>query len=277
MIGDGSRARPLHCAVLVRHGKRWNLRLRDRKRALLKLPSLDPDSIEALLAETGARGRVAILADCVFGVAASVLARQVGKPSTEVWRTMRMTLSQTGSARFGRGPAEKFFEMLLGSWEGAGRFPRRRCEQISGANSIFQTRPFQKNIQTGTYRIWKDIAGGKGLKPWLNLWPFDSWDPQDARPWIFEGFPSYFWKDLFGLRTRDRAKLRASAGGALGKRVIVEDWRTIESNADVADAAVLALSGLMLQDERRLFAPFPDFECSGDLRREGWIAGLREP
>ena len=54
---------------------------------------------------------------------------------------------------YGREPARKFFLKL-----GEGQILRRTVEIICSANSVFSERPFQKNIQTGTYRMWKDIA-----------------------------------------------------------------------------------------------------------------------
>src|SRR5690606_15146623 len=100
------------------------------------------------------------------------------------------------------------------------------------ANSVFQSRPYQKNIQTGTYRIWKDLTSG-GPTRWANIWPFETERSEllDA-PWIFEGFPSLLWREVLGLPTRDLSRLRSAVEDAWrrelrGEELRVPDWGAI--------------------------------------------------
>jgi hypothetical protein len=157
--------------------------------------------------------------------------------------------------------AETFFLKYLTV---RGELPRRKCELLAGANSIFQLRPYQRNIQTGTFRIWKDL--GLEGRAWLNLWPFER-APREDWPWMFEAFPSLFWREIFGCRSRAPSRVRKT----IQERITIRcaDWKRIEQNADLADAAVLAAGACLLQNDGRLFG-----KILPQMRREGWILGL---
>lgn len=167
--------------------------------------------------------------------------------------------------RFGRDVAEAFFAQL----QPPGPLPRRACEVAAGANSVFASRPYQRNIQTGTFRVWKDL--GTHAEPWLNLWPFAE-AAAPGLPWLYEGYPSLAWKRLFsevsptGPPARRSDALRAWTRARFGNQVraTATTWRALAQDADLADAAVLALAGWEWARQ-----PGPR-----DREDEGWILGL---
>ena len=266
-VRGGAAARPLPCALLRRAGARWRLTVRDRW-----LPALDAASVDAI---TGGVAPVALMVDCVFGLPRSI-ARPLGLPgrgAQPLWRLFERAAAGEALPRYGRAAGEAFFAALAASAGGVTvPLPRRDCEVCSNATSVFQTRPYQRNVQTGTHRIWRDLAArGSG---WASIWPFE---PPAAPRVLFESFPTLFWQRLFGLRTRSRPDLPAAIARAFrGRaRLDVDDWDAIVSDPERADAAVLALGGLLLQLDARLLEPFAGF--TPRVRRlglEGWIAGL---
>lgn len=298
----GARAKPLPVAWLEREGEVWRLRsretteragarerktnapasARDRGRAALTLPSLNPAGLSVLAAQLDRAdlpSSLAMMVDCVFGLPADV-SRALGhspRGAAHIWRLFRRAADRPGDARFGRAVSEAFFaDLVRDSRLSFDPLPRRDCERACMANSVFLTRPFQKNVQTGTHRIWRDL--GEGARAWTRIWPFDAPAPGT---WLFESYPSLLWRELFGLRTRLRPALRAAATAYFRKRakVTVDDWDFITADPERADAAVLALGGLALQLDGRLFEPFAGFDRRAlpTLPLEGWITGLIPP
>lgn len=295
-LKGGMRARPLRCAILwkktPRFDRKWVLQLEEespgRAGQPLCLPSLSLASLRELLARQGVKsdlGRCAIFADCVFGLFEEVWSAQGGNqsevPSARLWRILQGTRHRHGPSgeKFGRGVAEEYFATVLERcerrehWPKA--YPRRDCEMISGANSIFQTRPFQKNIQTGTFRIWRDIAESSDER-WLNFWPFETEKSAlPGKPWIFEGYPTLFWKELLGQKNRSPARLAGLISKRWRDRIDRRGAGILKHDPDLADAAVLALGGWQLQESGTLWEPVPGWAKSPKRLSEGWIAGLR--
>ena len=171
---------------------------------------------------------------------------------------------------YGREMGEIFFKAFLKEKMDA---PSRVCEKIANANSIFTTRPFQKNIQTGSFRSWRDL--GKEKK-FLNLWPFETRSSFDSsKPWIFEGYPSWVWKNL--LKTSKRypknlKKITSTKSKIQIKPAKPDQWSLIEKNPDSADAFVLGflLIHMLREKKLELFPKLPDLV----LQYEGWILGV---
>ena len=186
-----------------------------------------------------------------------------------MWQLMLGTLApMDGHTDFGMKRAEAFFAHLLEQW-GVHGIPRRQCEQLCNANSVFNPRPYQKNIQTGTYRIWRDMVLGEDGKRWFSLWPFEA--AQNEQPHVFEAYPTLMWRQLLGVRTRNLALLKDAvmhACKAHGVEITTREWPLLRRHADVADAAVLAMGGMLLQRQQALFTPVQP------RGMEGWIAGL---
>jgi hypothetical protein len=134
----------------------------------------------------------------------------------------------------GRKPASIFFHQL-----GQGQILKRQVEIICKAQSVFQEKPFQKNIQTGTFRIWKELqlASKDFYVPALEDKKFSTQLP------IFEGYPSYSWKVLFGSNKRDGKRMSEFVKN---KKVAIK-WNRkhqamVEKDPNLADAFVLALT-----------------------------------
>lgn len=183
-----------------------------------------------------------------------------------------LQLAKKESGPFGRTSAEQFFDEIL---RGGKTIPTRLCEELARANSVFRSRPFQKNIQTGTYRLWRDLATDPHFRDW-RIWPYSK---TQSKFTLFEGYPSLMWRQVGGVNSRAPEKL----GRILkhyGVRTTPEQLRAIRANSDLADAAMLALGGWVLWQKNQLFEPFQGFFESDEFRRractEGWIAGLQE-
>jgi hypothetical protein len=264
----GLRARPLPCAVVA--GDRLVVTALGSG-ARLMLSSFTPDEVSRVLVSAGFdgafSGRTALVVDSVFGLAPEVF---VGG-RRELWNLFRLAASDTRSRKgFGLKAAARFYSGLLKQSSSRRKIPIRRCEVLSGANSIFNTRPYQKNIQCGTYRVWRDL--GSHGDEWVKIWNFARVHDygRGSRPWMFEGYPSLFWREVFGFRTRKPRELVR----VLSRDFVVssKDALVIAEFPDWADAAVLAAGSSLLQKrgyfKREKFAKW--------RRIEGWILGLRD-
>lgn len=268
-VRASGRPHPLPCAVLERGSAEWKLHLADGDLKPLAVDSFASQSFEKLLEpfHRTLGAKVALMVDCVFGLPWQSW-RAVGEKPGDLRSLIRQCTQENA---YGRSASEAFF----GKWSG-GQILRRECERVSGSNSVFQTRPFQKNIQTGTFRIWRDLAL-HGDEDAFSFWPFDP--VQSGRPWVFEGYPSFYWRQLFKMRSRTVAAFPEvlEAVRSFGLKVRWEHPKNFRLTPDAADAAVLALAGLVLQHEGRLFRPFNAFALQASARAEGWIAGVIPP
>jgi len=286
----GRGAYPLATAMIFETAPgSWRLCLTDARGRGLSLARFTPTDM-ALLLETqtalprkrvGGVADAAWMVDCVFGLPSVVLAPRHprAKPDSQaLWREISRARRFTFEGKdFGRAPAESFFQSL----RPAGKPPRRKCEVLSGANSVFHFEPYQKNVQTGTYRIWKDMAEARDGEPWANFWPMDSAQlggraGKRGRPWIFEGYPSLFWKNILGTSSRTPKILPSLLEKNFSDHLDIsaDDRRLMTQDPDYADAAVLAVGGCLLQKNGKLWEPFPGFRKLAGLRFEGWISGL---
>lgn len=240
------------------------------------LPSASREVLEAWTEGAGVRwSRVAIVLDVVIGLPSTCWPSwATGEGGERPWSLFARAAETPG---WGRPAGERFFETLRPR-ASSEPLPRRHCEREAGANSVFVTRPFQKNVQTGTFRVWKDLAGAGGGRRWANVWAFDRRVAVRRAPWIFEGYPSLLWAEVFGHRRRAPARFGEvlSSAKALGvdARARAALVRRVAAAPDVADAAVLALGAACLDAEGRLMTPFRAFGTQVIPRQEGWIAGL---
>jgi hypothetical protein len=236
-IDARGRPRPLPACLLEK-----------RRFRFFALPAFQRSVLASSVAASAAtleKSQLTIGLDCVLGLPESVGVR---------WReALRGTLKHEG---YGRKPARAYFKAL-----GQGEQPRRKVELLCRANSVFAEHPFQKNIQTGTFRFWKEMAQDAD---WFFA-PLLEGEKDQGRIPIFEGYPSLGWKLLLGANTRQPQ--------ALGELLRAFDrklhWSAaeqalVEKDPNFADALVLAL---MVREfaarERRAQIPSP----------EGWILG----
>ena len=215
--------------------------------------------------------RIALVLDCVLGLASA--ARSGAAPGGDsLWALM----CGTEALEYGRAPAEEFYEgiLLRARRQGmiGGTIPVRACETIAGANSVFVPRPYQRNIQTGTFRIWKDLVRDAPAR-WLNFWSIDDRGTALVRaPWAFEGYPSWVWRNLLGCPARKPERMKEFLSALEIDR---ETLGLLSSDPDWADSAALALGARILQDQGRLEEPAPGFASRRPGRGvEGWIMGV---
>jgi hypothetical protein len=224
--------------------------LYDAKTRQIEIVKLDSCNLQSIL-ETfpGLKNqKVFVIIDCVLGL-----------PS-ESWpagRSIRELIQSTSTLTgFGRAVGEEFFSQF---WSGRENYPKRLPEVLAKANSVFQTRPFQKNIQTGTYRIWKDLSADLDQ---LGILPFDDFQEEARQFWFLEAYPSLLWKRLVLSRTRNKDALLPFL-----KRKRIKAPKIFST--DEADAILMAVGGSELIEE------YLRYEIPKACRqKEGWILGL---
>jgi hypothetical protein len=289
VLNGGLKAKPLPCAVVDARGAKPKLL------AGLKLDSFSQNSIEELLRNVGLStsaiivrsSRTAVLADAVFGLPAH--AWPAAEPGSETLRALFAKAATDTRSRKGYGlkPAATFFSEVLrdsvqASPTAGSRFknseslavpyPVRDCEILAKANSVFRTHPFQKNIQCGTYRFWRDL--GTYGSDWIHLRYFErAKEFRRDRPILFEAYPSLIWREALGLQTRDRTKLSSALHAFGDVDISATAVDLMVKDSDHADACILALGGYWLAKKSLLI----DGCTSNDpkLAREGWIVGLK--
>lgn len=152
---------------------------------------------------------------------------------------------QNKNRNFGALTAYHFFN----SFRKKSIVQKRKVEILTKANSVFNLKPFQRNIGCGSYRSIKELAQDM---TWFNLWPFQKMTKQFI---IAEGYPSYIWQNLFHLKKRDLSEL---------KKLFPEfNFK----NLDYADSFALAYGALKYQNQ--LFEKTPMI-----AKKEGWILGV---
>ncbi|MEN9722465.1 MAG: hypothetical protein RJB38_451 [Pseudomonadota bacterium] len=260
---NGLRARPLPWAAVIV----------DRQSARLSTSSQGLERLHLDVIDTALRSQSRVEADeANIGIAVLVDA-VLGLPRMSVLWSEALARLAPLPRRFGRQPAAAFFSSLLGGKE---LIPTRLCEQWARANSVFRELPYQKNIQTGTFRVWQDLISDPRREEWA-IWPYSR---QSQRYTLFEGYPSLMWRQLARQWVRDRSRL---AGWLFEQKIefTSEDESRFSASADLADAVMLAVSGWILHRRGILIEPFPGFFESATFSDrasvEGWIAGLQGP
>ena len=209
---------------------------------LFYLDTFNIESIKKLFPNLIEKNTV-ICIDCVMGLPLSLKVK---------WRSaLKRTLKIDG---YGRKAASEYFMEL-----GCGLKPRREIEIKCQANSVFNEHPFQKNIQTGTFRFWKEMA----LNPdWFYAPAIESPIKNKMIP-IYEGYPSLSWKILFGVKNREPQNLAS----LIRKHYPKIQWnqrlqKMIQQDPNLADAFVLALTAKFINDAD-----------TQPIHKEGWILG----
>lgn len=125
----------------------------------------------------------------------------------------------------------------------------RLIEEILGANSVFNLKPYQRNVGCGSYRILKDLSNNPG---WYQLWPIE----KNNKPiTICEGYPSYYWQNFYALPKRHLDSI---------KKMTQMDFK----NQDFADSYILALAAQKLSHQVTK-AKLPQVS-----EIEGWVLGV---
>lgn len=269
--------KPLPAALIYKSGSKWRLEF-SRSQSRLQIPRLTKENLKSFLREFPLPGpdlsKTGLVLDSVFGL------------PKETWPRTRKTKSggsdglfalfqqaadfEYKEKSFGRDVAEAFFAQFLPS----GKFhplPQRLCEVRSGANSVFLTRPFQRNIGCGTFRIWKDL--GSSEEKWFQIWAFDKPTSRlHEDPWIFEAYPTLFWKKILGFPARNATSLTGWLKSSAPEDLMFDPKQLpwLLDDADLCDSVVLALGAWILQARGQIWK-IPTFPS---LSKEGWILGL---
>ena len=226
--------------VLRRDGAHWEL-------THGSLKAMTQPELRAVGIPVGS-SRTWISADCV-------LWSLIGQGEHGMWATF------AAAAQHG-GPAREFFRAHQEGREW------RAVDLLAGAQSVFREFPYQRNIQSGTFRIWSELGG----KPWLNLWPFCQ-TPNPEYAWFAEAYPTYFWKQHFKTKKRDPSLLQTFLAEITPDEIKVsEETKHQILQPDYADAAILCLSSfaLLTLDPKRILSD------QGSSREEGWIFGVEK-
>lgn len=270
----GKSAKPLPVCVLgFNKDLKWQVFTECRGKKL-QLRALCPHELQDLLEALQIKApltQVGLAVDCVLGLPRKFVTKQP-KVRPYLWEVFREAAEfRKEGKEFGRDVAEAFFSKWVAAQ--SKNYPRRTCEKISGSNSLFQVRPYQKNIQTGTFRIWKDL--GRSPKEWIKIWPFEVLkNPELLGPWLFEGYPSLLWKEILQSPTRKPAALKTLVS-SLFPKLQIDTWKHVHENPDHADAFVLALGAAALSSQGRLWEPSSHFRSESDAQSEGWLLGLK--
>ena len=179
-----SRAKALPTALLILDNKKkmhnWHLR------PSLELRDFNKSSLLQLIKENFKEtewSKVLIVADCVLGLPKQVVGR---KPPYRL-----LTSLMEAAARFegvGLKAGEDFFnEHLPVADKLDDKALLREQEKFLKCLSVFKNKPFQRNVQTGTYRIWGDLGQNKEYQN-FNIWPYE--DSPD-KVYLCEGYPAH--------------------------------------------------------------------------------------
>ncbi|MEY4631421.1 MAG: hypothetical protein RIQ81_1541 [Pseudomonadota bacterium] len=298
----GHHYKPLPAVVVQkRNDGVVELRALDRHGKALKLPAFTPAAIRLLLRENDLADRqhqkkeadVAVLVDSVLGLP---YAKNLHPFQLRDFFYKAATHEKNSKEKPGRERAADFFDGLLRQYYkptpslGTAPFPRRICEAISGSNSVFQKHPFQKNIQSGTYRIWCDLGHalipGEDLTAEPSIWPHDHLQATRTASKsmiIAEGYPSFYWRHLFSAPSRQPLNIESLTIHEFEKRKLklaCDSWQVLKKDPDAADAAILALSAFLLDLNHELFPDLRESPAARQSRQlsqilvEGWIVAV---
>ena len=166
-----------------------------------------------------------------------------------------------------RDLASRFFQSEWRKMK-ATRKEFRDADLLTGAQSVFRPYPFQRNIQTGTYRIWRDLAEETAFE----FWPWKT--PETSKKsLIAEGYPSLWAKSVFGLKSRDAKEFLEACRempGGVEVHISSQDQKRILKSGEALDSAILALGSVMLARN----SPGSFQTTKAVCKREGWILGV---
>ena len=181
--------------ISIDENKRSTLFTKDQFDNPLELKSLSYKIINEVLINLFAVDisfcNVFIIVDAVLGLPTLINKEQCSS-SRFIREHIQQSLSQPN---WGLAAGQSFFDKVLICAGQEKSLPLlRKVEASLNANSVFKSTPFQKNIQTGTFRIWKDLANFPLSK--VLIYPYDKVDSAKAHVLVAEGYPTTAWKAL---------------------------------------------------------------------------------
>ncbi|MDG0815200.1 hypothetical protein [Bdellovibrio svalbardensis] len=258
---EKGHSRPLPTAAIYKSGSHWILE------SDLSISGLNKRNIESLIKDLNPQHKLSstiILLDSVLGLPKGVFPK-----NKNIFELMQRAHRFSDDGRkLGPKTAHAFFAQFLEKTSDP--HPRRECERIASASSIFQTPSAPKNISTGTFRSWTELGSSK--EKWFSLWPMDDLHHQRLHlhgPWIFEAHPDLLWKKIIKSNSRDTESLKNFLAAQKFVKLHPSVLRS-PHNLNFCDAIILAYSGLLFHKRKRLFRT-PKVPS---LKKEGWILGL---
>lgn len=224
------KASPLPVAIIAQSvdssDRSWKLFCFDElKRKPLSLGSFDHQSIRLACRQLNLDESVSklVAVDCVLGLPQPVYGGlsqsgwfQKGSAEQHLRGCFDRVYDYCNKLRLkkeaflGRKAAEIFFESMMrqaGFTEQAQRNDEnllRVCEKNLGAQSLFKARPYQRNIQTGSFRIWHDLGKMQSEGEIFSILPFHSmhekYSSSSSVMLIAEAYPSIYWHSDWGLK-----------------------------------------------------------------------------
>jgi len=171
-------AKPLPSSLLLYNGKSFRLS------SPLFLPALNKKSVEGLLELQGFKcewSEVLVVADCVLGLPHKIVGDQL--PFVKLKQMMEKAFASGG---LGLKDGEKFFAEICEPFDLVENDLLRQQEKRLNCLSVFKNKPYQRNVQTGTYRIWSDLGCAKEYLN-FNIWPYQK---EGSRAFLCEGYPA---------------------------------------------------------------------------------------
>ncbi len=146
---------------------------------------------------------------------------------------------------------------------------KRPIDLLAKAQSLYSVLPYQRNIQTGTFRIWSDL--GESPLDWITLYPWAN-PKNPAKPLLVEAYPSHAWRSMFGVKMREPHLLPKMMRSLLPEKIKItaKNETLIKTNPNYADAAVLALHAFLNFRQLKILSPHE----RSTLLKNGYIFGV---
>ena len=179
---------------------------------------------------------IVIAVDCVFG-----LPRSTGLNFTGLKNWIADAGSMDG---YGFYAAKKFFDSKIGAHE-----IFRQAEKQLNSGSVFSPYPLQKNIQTGTFRIWKDLNSWSDNS--YSMWPFEAYKGA-GKPWIIEAYPSLAYLLLQNTKRQFKINLPLDIQSSIANLDALHGFSKDHRDASMAAILTWKIANQGLREQRQV-------------------------
>ncbi len=232
------------CEVIFREGSIFDLKFFTIEHLGHWISSLNPDH------------KNHIFIDCVLGLPVE-LYKSNNKSQIRDWISLAKNYSHEHKS-YGMAVAESFFNHIKNFYNiKEDNHPKRSTEIKLKSNSVFTTRPFQKNIQTGTFRIWKELSF---VLDSVLIWPLDYYLENELKTVVYEVYPSHFYKKIFGLKNRSHLPLLDVLENVrnINKTFDFDEHVKFLNDPDFCDALIAAFGGYLTIHQRNVWNSISD-------------------
>lgn len=272
-VKPNGQPKSLPVALVKKHSPHWALELPEGS-ANHWLRSLELSELKEFFENFHLdlfAARILIVVDSVIGLPKEFQTSEDARSDIREW--IQKASKHPG---FGAKTAEVFFDQILknlnkkqGAREILSSYPQREVEIELSANSVFTSRPYQKNIQTGTFRVWKELSTKTEVQGFeaqstlelVKLWPFEKIrQPGPGTITLAEGYPTLAWRLLNGTsRGKPLNNLPKEQTKVIGS---IQNLKG--QSPDHQDALMLALLAHHLI-QKSLFIPPETHTIEGDI------------